>query len=237
VAGNKVTGVVAGTCTVSANQAGNENYSPAASVTQTFQVGTGMALAGEGSGRGAFGSCTDPHAYCFDISGTGSAAGIQNGNIVGQVTYWPNSSQVQGSVTVSPPNTLGAPRTSSAFSRPMFDPTPGDKAYVSVSGTVVKGNSSAGSVQPAATPGPILPGVITGGEGQLAGATGSGTLSGLGVVGQNGDVSVDRMVMEGGLLAAIVQQFPVPTLSGWALIGLAALLAAIGMNMRRHAKW
>lgn len=102
LSGSTLTPVAAGTCTVTANQAGNSSFAAAATVTRSFAVTNPAAVASATNGKALFASnkCSDCHgaipAKLNVLAGANSPSVIQSaiaGNLGGMGMYSGLSSQ------------------------------------------------------------------------------------------------------------------------------------------------
>ena len=88
VSGSTVTGLAAGTCTISANQAGNATYDPAPQVTQ------GFTITGKASQSIVFGAA--PTNFMIGSTGTVSATGGASGNPIAFASTTPSTCSISG---------------------------------------------------------------------------------------------------------------------------------------------
>ncbi len=98
VSGSTVTGKVAGTCTIAADQAGNDNYAAATQATQTFTIGKGsqaisfgtaptLVVGGSGTVTASGGASNDPVTFTSTTTGIctvigNTVTGLAVGNCV-----------------------------------------------------------------------------------------------------------------------------------------------------------
>lgn len=165
---------------------------------------------------------------CFSVGGAGRGSPMPSASLSGLVGFFqnndPTTGRVSGQVTLVDVNNQQ------------------NKVFANIEGdAVLTPTETAAPTQPTATaPAPFanvaIAGtyVVTGGEGVYQGATGSGPASGNGRVSSNGNLYqvVGALVNLGGAIQMPdpVRSSPVPTLSQWALLLLAGLLAAVGFR-------